>query len=473
MKTRSVQSHLLAAALLLSAGSAVCAEPPKPEMAVPELTPERNARLAWWREARFGMFIHWGIYAVPAGEWNGKRVPGIGEWIMQKAQIPLKEYEPFAKGFTGTHFDAEAWAQLAQDAGMKYLVFTAKHHDGFAMYDSKVSSYNVVKATPFARDPVKDLAAACAKRGIVFCAYYSQARDWHDPNGMGNFWDFKPDAEKDFDRYLESKSLPQVRELLTNYGPLGLIWFDGPIQMDVARSARFEKLVRELQPNCIISGRLGLGGFNDYANTNDNRPPNLPVKGDWETPATINRTWGYKKDDLQWKTPAELIFKLVDVVSKGGNYLLNIGPTADGVIPEPSQESLRAMGKWLKTHGEAVYGCTGTAFGDEYGAFSETDMDSKGRPKFIRKQTDWRCTTKPGRIYIHIFNWPDGKLELPTVSAKIKKVSCLADPAGSPMEFKQDQDGVSISVPQKPPCELPAVLCLELVDPAPKTVIRK
>jgi len=420
----------------------------------------RDARIAWWRDGRFGMFIHWGLYAVPAGEWKGEKISGIGEWIMNRAKIPVTEYAKFADQFNPTKFDAEAWAQLAQDAGMKYLTITSKHHDGFAMYDSKVSKYDIVDATPWKRDPMKELAAACAKRGIKFSFYYSQSLDWHEPNGMGNEWDFGPDAKKDFDQYLETKSLPQVREILTNYGPLGLIWFDVPKNMTSERAARFEKLVHELQPDCLVSGRIGQGSHNDYDSTGDNRIPELPRDGDWETPATLNHTWGYKKDDNDWKSAGQLVFNLVDIVSKGGNYLLNVGPTAEGVIPQPSQDSLRGVGKWMKVNGEAIYGCGRTVFGDEYGAFSETEKDAKGKPKFIVKQTDWRCTSKPGKTYIHLFKWPEGKFELAGMKNKVTKAYLLAD-RDKALEFTQDGDKLTLTLPDKAPDPIVSVVCLE------------
>jgi len=449
----------LASLLLVSTLPAPAADA-LPVGLTPEATAQRDARIAWWREGRFGMFIHWGLYAVPAGEWKGRPVAGIGEWIMNKAKIPVKEYEQFAPQFNPTKFDAEAWAQLAQDAGMKYLTITSKHHDGFAMFGSKVSKYNIVDATPFHRDPMKDLAAACARRGIKFSFYYSQSLDWHEPNGMGNEWDFGPDANKNFDKYLAEKSLPQVREILTNYGPLGLVWFDVPKNMTSERAAKFENLVHELQPKCLVSGRIGAGSHNDYDSTGDNAIPDLPRKGDWETPATLNHTWGYKKDDNDWKTSNELVFKLVDIVSKGGNYLLNVGPTSEGVIPQPSQDSLRGVGKWLKVNGEAIYGCGATAFGDEYGAYSPTEKNEKGKPKFIVKQTDWRCTTKPGKLYIHIFTWPAGKLELPAVKGKIVKASLLTDKTIA-VPVDQTESKVTVTLPEKAPGEIASVLCLE------------
>ena len=225
---------------------------------------------------------------------------------------------------------------------MKYIVITSKHHDGFALFGSKASPWNVVDATPFKRDVLKELAAACAKAGMPLGFYYSQAQDWHEPNGAGNEWDFGPDDKKDFDRYLREKAEPQVRELLTGYGPVALVWFDTPRLMTPERAQRFTDLVRSLQPKCLIDGRLGAAG--DYVSTGDNVIPSKVGAEAWETPATINHTWGYKKDDHDWKSPGDVTFKLVDIVSKGGNYLLNVGPMADGVIPQPSQDTLRDGG---------------------------------------------------------------------------------------------------------------------------------
>ena len=350
----------LAGACLLAAGFALHAQqtPAAPD-------PQKEARLEWFREAKYGLFIHWGLYAIPAGEWKGARIPGIGEWIMNRAKIPVREYEALASQFNPVKFDADAWVQLAQDAGMKYIVITSKHHDGFALFGSKVSRYNVVDATPFKRDILKELAAACAKRNMRLGFYYSQAQDWHEPNGAGNSWDFPPNDKKDFDQYLRDKAEPQVRELLTGYGPVALIWFDTPQLMTAGRSQRFTDLVRSLQPNTLIDGRLGAAG--DYVSTGDNIIPGEKRTEAWETPATINHTWGYRKDDVDWKRPGEIIFKLVDIVSKGGNYLLNVGPMADGVIPPASQDVLRAAGRWLKVNGEAVYGAGSTPFGEELG----------------------------------------------------------------------------------------------------------
>jgi alpha-L-fucosidase len=392
----------------------------------PESPAAREARLAWFKEAKFGLFIHWGLYAIPAGYWKGERARGIGEWIMKRMKIPVREYERLAGGFNPIRFDADAWAQLAADAGMKYVVITAKHHDGFAMYGSKVSPYNIVDKTPFNRDPLKELAAACAKRGLRLGFYYSQAQDWHEPGGAGNEWDFGPDSAKDkngaYDQYLREKAEPQVRELLSNYGPVGLVWFDTPALMNPERGQRFVDIVRSLQPACLIDGRLGTAG--DYVSTGDNEIPEQAPAGAWEVPATLNRTWGYRSDDHDWKSPGDLVFKLVDIVSRGGNYLLNVGPTAEGVIPQPSQDNLRAVGAWLRLNGEAVYGVGRSPFGEEYGEYSAQTKGPDGKPLFLARN-EWRCTMRPGKLQFVLFRTGHDGFWLPPFKNRIKSVTHL------------------------------------------------
>jgi alpha-L-fucosidase len=405
----------------------------------------RAGRLAWFHEAKYGLFIHWGLYAVPAGEWKGKRIPGIGEWIMNRARIPVREYEPLAKQFNPVKFNADEWVRLAKDAGMKYIVITSKHHDGFALYDSKVSTFDVVDATPFKRDILKELAAACAKAGMRLGFYYSQAQDWHDPNGAGNDWDFGPDDKKDFDKYLRAKAEPQVRELLTGYGPVALIWFDTPRLMTKERGQRFVDILRSLQPNTLIDGRLGIEG--DYVTTGDNVIPKDIQKTAWEVPATINHTWGYKSYDKDWKSPGVVTFKLIDIVSKGGNYLLNVGPMADGVIPQASQDVLRHVGDWLKVNGEAVYGAGASPFGPEFGEPSRSGAkDLRGDPLFL-PQTQWRVTSKPGKLYFTFFEEPRAPFEIPAMKNVVKRAYRLAD--GAPVEIKRE-NGKSFLVMERP-----------------------
>jgi alpha-L-fucosidase len=421
----------------------------------------QDAKMKWFREAKFGLFIHWGLYAIPAGEWKGQPIAGIGEWIMNRAKIPVKEYEQLAGQFNPVKFNAEEWVKLAVDAGMKYIVITSKHHDGFAMFHSKVSKYNIYDATPFKRDPLKELSEACARHGIRFGFYYSQAQDWHEPNGAGNTWDFGPDSLKDFDQYLRDKAEPQVKEILTGYGPVCLIWFDTPRMMTKERGHRFVDIVHSLQPACLIDGRLGTAG--DYRSMGDNRIPNEVVAGDWEVPATLNHTWGFKKDDTDWKSPEDLIFKLVDIVSKGGNYLLNVGPTAEGVIPQQSQDNLRAVGRWLKVNGESIYGAGTTPFGSEFGSYDPdtTKKDSRGN-RFFDAKTEWRCTTRPGKLFIHLFRWPSGTFELNDVKGRATKAYLLADLTRKSLDVRQDGERVTVSVPQDPPDKMDSVLVLEL-----------
>ena len=427
-----------------------------------EKTEQRDARMAWWREARFGMFIHWGLYSLTAGEWKGKKVSGIGEWIMFKERISIADWEKLAGEFNPVAFDAEAWAQLAQDAGMKYLVITSKHHDGFALFASKADAFNIVDATPYGRDVVGELAAACAKRGIKFGLYYSQAQDWHAPGGA--IWDIPHEdaplweqlrwdsrQEGDFDEYLDRKAIPQLRELLTNYGPISLVWFYTPLGViTVPRAARIERLVHELQPDCLVSGRLGGEHQADYESEEDNAIPRAVRSGDWETPATLNHTWGYKKDDHDWKTADQLIFNLVDIVSKGGNYLLNIGPTGDGVVPQPSIDNLRGVGRWLKTNGEAIYGCGATPFGHEFGS-----------PDAAQPEKDWRATTGEGRVYLHFFKWPAGEFAVTGLRDRVTR-ACLLSDKNRALDFRQEGDRLVLQLPAAAPAEVPAVLCLEV-----------
>ncbi len=404
----------------------------------------REKRLEWFREAKYGLFIHWGLYAIPAGQWkDGRRSLGLGEWIQNRLKIPVRDYEALTKEFNPTKFNPDEWVQLAQDAGMKYIVITSKHHDGFALFKSSVSRFNVVDATPYGKDILKQLADACAKRGMRLGFYYSQSQDWHEKDGAGNTWDFGPDTDadgrelKNYDVYLRAKAEPQVKELLTNYGPVALIWFDTPRNMAGERGQRFTDLVRSMQPNTLIDGRLGNEG--DYRSTGDNVIPPEASSEAWETPATINHTWGFRKDDTDWKRPGEVTFKLVDIVSKGGNYLLNVGPTADGVIPPTSQDVLRTVGQWLKLNGEAVYGAGASPFGEEFGEWTAKDAKDVRGQKLFLANNEWRVTTKPGKLYFTFFAEPRVPFEIPRMKNKLLRAYRLADRAA--MDLKPGPDG--------------------------------
>ena len=406
--------------------------------------PAKEKRLEWFREAKYGLFIHWGLYAIPAGEWNGKRSLGIGEWIMNRLTIPVRDYEKLASRFNPVKFNADEWVRVAKDAGMKYIVITSKHHDGFAMFKSNASAYNIVDATPFKRDVLKELADAAARQGIRLGFYYSQSQDWHEPNGAGNTWDFGPDDKKDYDQYLRSKAEPQVKELLTGYGPVALIWFDTPRMMTGDRAQRFAAIVRQLQPATLIDGRLGTEG--DYRSTGDNVIPPQASTDAWEVPATINHTWGYRTDDTDWKSPGQITFKLVDIVSKGGNYLLNVGPTAEGLIPQASQDILRTVGKWLQVNGEAVYGAGPTPFGEELGEPSARGAKDIRGDALVYQQIQWRVTTKPGKLYFTFFDEPRAPFQLPQMRNAAKRAYRLAD--GAPVEMKTENGRTAVNVPR-------------------------
>lgn len=448
MRKRIAASFILGGALVSLGAQQTTA--PRPYDAA------REKRLEWFREAKYGMFIHWGLYAIPAGEWKGQRCLGLGEWLMNRCKVPVTEYEQLTKQFNPTKFNPDEWVQLAQDAGMKYMVITSKHHDGFALFKSAVSPYNVVDGTPYRKDLLKQLADACAKRGMRLGFYYSQSQDWHEKDGAGNTWDFGPDMAPDgktelkkYDDYLRGKAEPQVKELLTNYGKVALIWFDTPRNMAGERGERFTRIVRELQPDTLIDGRLGNEG--DYRSTGDNVIPPEASSEAWETPATINDTWGFRKDDTNWKSPGQIAFKLVDIVSKGGNYLLNVGPTAEGIIPQASADILRTVGRWLKVNGEAVYGAGTSPFGGEFGEYTSKDAKDVRGQKLFLPNNEWRVTTKPGKLYFTFFVEPRVPFEIPAMKNKLLRAYRLADKAAIPLKSENGKTTFEMSRPMLDP----------------------
>ena len=325
----------------------------------------------WFKEAGYGMMAHWGLYSLLAGEYRGRRVYDYAEWIQSFMRIPNAEYGALAKCFDPVYFDADEWISLAKDAGMKYFVFTSKHHDGFAMFRSKVDKYNVVDATPFKRDVVEELANACAKHGLKFGLYYSQEVDWHHPHGGGytnsdlcsgtswdNDWDWPDRAKKDYSICFEEKIKPQVEEILTNYGDLCIMWFDVPHTISPEQSLELNRMVKRYQPDCLINSRIGNGAY-DYVSLGDNEYPEAPPSkavlaepnsihgfkyspyGLYETAGTMNSSWGFKYYDQNWIDAAIIRERREKLNGMGINYLLNVGPDALGRIPSFCQEALR------------------------------------------------------------------------------------------------------------------------------------
>lgn len=409
-----------------------------------ETKQERDARMNWWRDARFGMFIHWGIYSVPAGVYKGKEIKGIGEWIMDHANIPVEEYEKFAKEFNPVKFNADEWVQIASDAGMKYIIITSKHHDGFSMWDSKVSPYNVVKATPFKRDVLKELSVACEKKGMPLGFYYS-IMDWHNPDAKGD----------NFAKYRDNYMIPQIKELLSGrYGNVSVLWFDGEWikEWTEEQGQALYNMLRDIKPDLIINNRVGKGrkgmeGMNKgegYAGDFGTPEQKIPSKGlpgvDWESCMTMNDTWGYKTYDHDWKSDKVLIRNLIDIASKGGNFLLNVGPTSEGLIPAASVERLAAMGNWIKINGEAIYSTSASPF----------------------DKPDWgRYTTKPGKIYAHIFDWPEDKiLKVHAKDYKVSRVYLLSD-KNKDLKFEQDGDNLQITLPNEAPDSIASLVAIE------------
>ncbi len=398
---------------------------------------ERNERMSWWREARFGLFIHWGVYAVPAGIHEGERIENIGEWIMHYGRIPVAEYQRYSKQFNPRNYDPEAWVLMAKEAGMKYIVITAKHHDGFALFDTAVSDWDVVDSTPYGKDLLKPLANAAQKHGIRLGFYYSQAQDWIHPGGAtwAGRWD--PAQEGDMDDYLRDIAVPQVRELLSNYGEISILWWDTPIDMTAERAAKFGGLT-SLQPGIIFNNRLLYGQDGSYGDRGDMRTPeqHIPPTGlnyDWEACQTMNNTWGYKSYDNDWKSSRELIRNLVDAASKGGNYLLNVGPNLSGEIPKQSVERLRDIGKWMEVNSSSIYGTTASPF--------VRLPWGRATKKKYSNATD---------LFLHVFDWPeDGILKVDGLRSHVEGAYFLADFQKS-IQVHRSNSGVVLHLPQEP-----------------------
>ncbi len=423
----------------------------------PETTEQRNARMGWWRDARFGLFIHWGLYSIPAGEWKG--TTNHAEWIRMTAQIPVIEYDKFVAQFNPVKFDANAWVHMAKDAGMKYIVITSKHHDGFCLFDSRFSDFDVM-STPFKRDILKELADACHKEGIKICWYYS-IMDWHHPDYLPRReWEKdRPTEGASFDRYVAYMK-SELKELLTNYGEIGVLWFDGEWEenWNPKRGKDLYDYVRKLQPNIIINNRVGAGrsgmeGMNiegEFAGdfgTPEQEIPSTGISGvDWETCMTMNDHWGYNRHDSNWKSCKDLVQNLADIASKGGNFLLNIGPTSEGEFPTPGIERLRALGEWMKVNRESIYGTTASPF----------------------RQLMWgRCTQNPiedgTRLYLHVFQWPlDGLLTVPGILNLPKTAFLLSDTNKSPLRVSRKEDALAIRVPRVAPDSINSVVVLDV-----------
>lgn len=370
----------------------------------------KDTKQQWFKDAKFGLFIHWGLYSVLAGEYKGVKTDRIAEWIMNHQDIPVAEYEKLAAQFNPVEFNAEAIVKKAKEWGMKYIVFTSKHHEGFAMYHSKCSKYNVVDATPFGRDILGELALACQKYGIKLGLYYSQSQDWHDPDG---FMYGKDNSHKNFQAYLDRKCMPQLREILTEYGDIALIWFDTPMDTTLEQSQKMIDLVKSLQPNCIISGRIG-NHMGEYMTTGDNFIPRLPFEGDWEVPATLNDTWGFNRYDRNWKNPDDIIRLLLKINSRGGNYLLNIGPDSLGRVPEGSINVLDQVGKYVQENADAIF-------------------DTK-RVDIYAYELEWsQFTRKDNKLFVHMLQ-PKIRIELLNVGNKVKRAYLIKD--GTELSFK-------------------------------------
>lgn len=394
---------------------------------------------AWWNTARFGLFIHWGVYSVPAGVHRGRHVAGASEWLMHAAKIPVAEYKQYAAGFDAAAYDADAWVRAAKDAGMGYVVITAKHHDGFALFDTKVNDWKAE------RDLLRPLVEGCRRAGLPIGFYYSQAQDWVNGGAaFGGHWD--PAQQRDFDDYLDSVAIPQIRELLTLYGQdvPALLWWDTPAEMTPERSARIAAAVEELRPGLLQNDRLGTEpGRGDFDTPEQRIPANRPARA-WETCMTTNNSWGFNLHDREWKPPSVLIRQLGEVVSQGGNYLLNIGPRSDGTIPQESLDDLRAIGDWMHVNGDAIHGASAGPF---------------------PHRLPWGFATRSGdTVHLLVEQWPsDGRLAVPLLDAP-RRIALPAAP-GQSVDAELSADGLVLLLPHEAPDAALSVISLEFAAP--------
>ena len=403
-----------------------------------------DSKTALFEDGNYSMFIHWGIYSNIANEWKGKTYYGISEWIMhpRRAGIPAAEYMAEAKNFNPVNFDAKSIVKLAKDAGMKYIIVTSKHHDGFAMYDSKSNDFNIVKASPFARDPMNELAEACREEGLGFGFYYSHNQDWTFPGGNGGPKTTKKGNNVGFDYYFKNKCLPQVKEITTKYGDIAIVWFDTPGNMEKKYVEELVEIVHKNQPNALISGRAG-HGLGDYKSLGDMNIPAKNEEGLWETVDVTNDSWGYAWYDQNWKSPKRILSSIISTVARGGTYMLNVGPKPDGSIPIEAQNSLRASGKWIKNHPHVIYKAEASPWGHEL---------------------PWGdVTVSNGKLNLCVYDWPlDGELSLPGLENEIISATLLTGTERKRIGSSKNNNWVTFYLPAQRPEKLVSVIEVEL-----------
>ncbi|TWT87059.1 Alpha-L-fucosidase [Neorhodopirellula pilleata] len=409
-----------------------------------KLRAENAERGELFDEGNYAMFIHWGLYSQLGNRVAGQTYYGIGEWIMdpKMAGIPVDEYKQLAGTFSPTDFDADAIVKLAKDAGMKYIVITAKHHDGFAMYDSAACDFNIVDATPWKVDPMKELSAACREAGLGFGFYYSHSQDWTFPGGRKGPENDEHGKPATFEDYFTKKCVPQVEELTTQYGPIELIWFDTPGGMKQEYVQQLVDIVRKNQPRALVSGRAG-HNLGDYQTLGDMEVPHHNVEGMWESVDTTNDSWAYAWYDENWKAPKEVLRRLIACVGRGGTYMLNIGPDGTGAVPERAARSLRAAGDWIHRYPQVVYGTDASPWGH---AMPWGDV-----------------TVKENRLFLSIFDWPEsGKLYLPGLNTRVLDAYLLREETAEPITHNTTAGWTVLDLPSRAPEQMVSVIELQL-----------